>query len=33
MELYDPPVVVTAEHDISPHQPVNGCPADMHPLS
>jgi hypothetical protein len=24
MELYDPPVAVTAEHDVGPHQPVNG---------
>jgi hypothetical protein len=24
MELYDPPIAVTAEHDVGPHQPVNG---------
>jgi hypothetical protein len=28
MELYDPPVVVTAQHDDGPHHPVNDYPRD-----
>jgi hypothetical protein len=31
MELYDPPIAVTAEHDIGPHQPMNGYPGGNPP--
>jgi hypothetical protein len=26
VELYDPPIAVTAEHDVGPYQPVDGYP-------
>jgi hypothetical protein len=26
MELYNPPVAVTSEHDVGPHQPLNDYP-------
>jgi hypothetical protein len=32
MELYDQPFVVTAEHDVGPHQPVNGYREGYAPL-
>jgi hypothetical protein len=28
MELYDPPVALTAEHDVGPRQPMNGRPSE-----
>jgi hypothetical protein len=31
MELYDPPIAVTAEHDVGPHLPVNGYPGENPP--
>jgi hypothetical protein len=29
MELYDPPVTLTAQHDVGPRRPVNGCPGEI----